>query len=618
MVKESVAPYIEPAYEALMNLGSGSGNLDSLSSRFEARRLATTQDRRYEQMLSGPQSRTFEAPGTVEQADGSSFEVGDNKRITSFTHAENADGSAHKISNIKYDDQGHLKSYTDPFGYSFHRTSALDDKGFGTWMASKNGRIYDYSGTGTKQFSANMMIDENGLSKLIGEPVSGQEHNHAGKMYWRNSDGSTVHSTPQFDQTGKLTGTESEVTLSDGEKFSRSSSLNEEGKFDSNLDLARIDQAEEKPETEEVAERKEKIEEIKDKIEGLEDPILELTNAFKKFEQIGGLEIQRDFDGSYKANIDYNGPRRMESAFNGPVTFKKGRPVWSKGMTLDSDISFNFRPTSDGVMIDRMSGVTSAASWKGIYASGPQNWMQLGKCRDGTPYMMANTTSTGSKRVLFWNFSRTENNTNTFTARNFKQGSGMRNFLSDSSAVDGLNGALKLFENAGISSLSMDRPDRSKPGDFDIGVRFQEDKEVKLDEKLEGPLELDSIKLASDLKFKIRQGADGADSDRNPDSVEIDASGITAKIQIGNNEGRLLEVQPKKVTISKDAEGKAVLQMHIESEQLKKLESANFAVALNDLDRVQSGKLTLVNVPLLKALSGTAMTELTKVAEKVD
>ena len=600
-------------YEGVNSLTQTDGMLDNARKSVEARNLADTQDARYAQMQKGPQAKLLESSGKVEQADGSSFVVGENKQISSFTYAKVGSNEPYGLSDIKYDDQGYLKSYTTSKGYSFNRTTGVDSGGFGTWQASKDGRELDYGGTGTKQFQANMMLDEKGLTKLIGKPLPGQSHDSEGKMYWRNSDSSIVHSTPQREEGGNFSGLNSEVTLSNGKEFTRTSSLNENNQLESNLDLRKQEKL-----TEEQVERKAKVEEIKDKIESLEDPIMELTNAFKKFEQIGGLQISQDRDGSYKANLQYKGPNWLPSQFNGPVTYKKGRPVWSTGMSLNPNISFNFRPTDDGVMVDRMSGVFSSANWKGIRASGPQNWMQLGKGDNGTPYMKANTTSTGSKRVLFWNFSRTETNTNTFTASDFKHNTGMRSMLSDSSAIDGLNGALKLFENADVTNLSMNRPNPKKPGDFDVNVKFREDKELKLDEKMEGPLELDSIKLAKDLKFQIRQGADGADQDRNPDSVEIDASGITANIQIGSNENRLLQVQPKKVTIAKDSSGNAVLQMHIESDQIKKLQSANFEVDLNDLDKVKSGKVTLVNVPLLKAFSGAAIQELTNAAERKD
>lgn len=583
------------------------GAYEQAKESVKAAELADIQDDRYEKMLAGGKSKVFEAAGAVEQEDGSSFEVGEDLRIKSFTHAEVGDQEPYKITDIKHDENGHLKSYIDQQGFLFQRTGEVDNKGFGTWQASKDGVVHNYTGTGTKQFRANMMIDENGLSKLIGEPAPGQQkHDHAGTMYWRSSDSSTVHSSPESNSDRETIGIKSDIKLSNGESYTRSSLFDESGQLDSKMNLTKV---------EKEVEKNEKVEEIKDKIESLEDPIRELTDAFKKFEKVGSLQISRDRDGSYKADLSYNGPRWMPSQFKGPVTYKKGSPVWSNGMTLNPDISFNFRSTDDGVMIDRMSGVFSSANWRGINASGPQHWMQLGKYDNGTPYMMANTTSTGSKRVLFWTFSRTENNTNTFTARNFKHGTGMRNMLSDSSAIDGMNSAMKLFENADISNIAMTRPDRNNPGNFDVGVRFNEAKHIKVNEKLEGPLELDSIKLAKDLKFRIQQGADGPDRDRNPDSVEIDASGITANVQIGEN-GKLLPVQPKKVTIAKDANGRSILQMHIEADQLKRLKSADLKIDLKDLDNVQSGKLTLVNVPLLKVLSGQASQGLKRIANQ--
>lgn len=580
----------------------------------------------------------------MERSNGLSYKIDDKGKLTEITFplAEGEDKPA-KYSNIKYDEDGKLKEYQVASGHKFTRQSSEDENGFAKWnctWTAPNGRVYntDYSGAGDNTYNANVKIDKNGASIMIGEPLTEANKEFSGNLYYRSANADRTNSTPIRDESGKTIGISTKMKV-DGVATSLDSNFNKNGVLEPDLrpmatkaigkiydgvtnlsqDGGMLDKADnlakQESLTREQLEKKEKVEKLKDKIESLEDPILELTNAFKKFEQIGGLQISQDRDGSYKADIQYRGPNRLPSQFNGPVTYKKGRPVWSTGMALNPNISFNFRPTNDGVMVDRMSGVFSSASWKGIAASGPQNWMQLGKDRNDTPYMKANTTSTGSKRVLFWNISRTENNTNTFTASDFKPNTGMRTMLSDSSAIDGLNGALKLFQNADVTNLSMNRPNSSKPKDFDVDVRFRDAKELKLDEKLEGPLELDSITLAKDLKFKIRQGADGADQDRNPDSVEIDASGITANIQIGKSESRLLKLQPKKVTIAKDDDGNAVLQMHIESDQIKKLQSADFEVDLKDLDKIKSGKVTLVNVPLLKALSSAAVKELTRAAQ---
>lgn len=608
IAKDTIAPYVEPVLEVVGDIGLDGGMLDRTKTSVEAGMNLDYQDKLYSSMQTGVEPREYQESGTVEQSDGSSYSVSDAGKIETFTFASQEEGQPEqKLTDIKYDSQGNLSSYVDQHGYTFRRSSDLDENGYGIWQTSKGGRQYNYGGTETRQFRAKMQLDENGLSKLIGKPLPGQPHDDAGKLYTRRSDGVVIHSAPEAKDDGTIGSLNSEVTLGDGSKFTRSSSAAEDGALKSNLDLAEYKEL-----TPEELERKEKVEEIKDKIESLEDPILELTNAFKKFEQIGGLEITQAHDGSYKADLEYRGPSHVPPQFNGPVTYKRGRPVWSQGMSLSSDISFNFRPTGDGIMVDRMSGVKTHANWRGINASGPQNWMQLGKCTDGTPYMKANTTTTGSAKILFWNISKTENNTNMFTASDFKHGSGMREMLSDSSAIDGLNGALKLFESADISRISMSRPDPTKPGDFNVNVGFGEEREIKLDEKLEGPLELDSIKLAKDLTFQIRQGEDGSDQDRNPDSVEIDASGITANIQIGSNESRLLKVQPQQVRIAKNQDGEAVLQMQIGSEQLKRLESAQFEVDLNDLDKVKSGKVNLVNVPLLQAFSGAAIRELTR------
>lgn len=148
---------------------------------------ADTQEKRYINRHNGKGIDAKHEPGEHKNDDGSSYTVGKDGHISSFTTAKTKDNpNGLTYSNIKYDEQG-VKSYDSPWGQKYSRISDTNSQGYAHWKSTtQDGRPVVYQGSHTSQWVGKPSFSEDGFSNIIG---SGPNN---GMMFGRAMDGSHI------------------------------------------------------------------------------------------------------------------------------------------------------------------------------------------------------------------------------------------------------------------------------------------------------------------------------------------------------------------------------------------------------------------------------------------
>lgn len=151
---------------------------------------ADAQENRYINRYNGKNPDATYEPGDHKNQDGSSYTVGSDGRISSFTTAKTKDNpNGLTYSNIKYDDQG-VKSYDSPWGQSFTRASDSNSQGFAHWNCSQGGRPVNYLGANSSSWVGKPSFSDQGFTNTIGSGPN------SGMMFGRAMDGSHVTTRP--------------------------------------------------------------------------------------------------------------------------------------------------------------------------------------------------------------------------------------------------------------------------------------------------------------------------------------------------------------------------------------------------------------------------------------
>lgn len=222
--------------DALSSIGNALGfGTDQEAARItgnaeKGKQRADLQDQQYVKQWRGPADNGPIAPPkegddpakyTVTNSDKSSYTVTAGK-ISDFQTAPTKDHpDGVKYSNIKYDANGQIESYSSSsLGQTHTRTSAPDANGFASWKSTDTatGKAVNFGESST--WRGKPVVDVNGFHNLI------RSGTYAGQMFSRQMDGSQVATKPEY-RNGHMTGLETTTTLPDNTKVSQ------KGHFDS-------------------------------------------------------------------------------------------------------------------------------------------------------------------------------------------------------------------------------------------------------------------------------------------------------------------------------------------------------------------------------------------------
>ncbi len=176
---------------------------------------ADTQEKRYINRHNGKGDKERYEPGEHKNQDGSSYTVGADGRVSSFTTAKTKDNpNGLTYSNIKYDEQG-VKSYDSPWGQKFSRISDANANGYAHWKSTtQDGRPVTYQGSNSSQWVGKPSFSDEGFSNIIG---SGPNN---GMMFGRAMDGS--HITTRQLRGGSI---QTDTVLPDNTQVTRTSKV---------------------------------------------------------------------------------------------------------------------------------------------------------------------------------------------------------------------------------------------------------------------------------------------------------------------------------------------------------------------------------------------------------
>jgi len=165
---------------------------------------------------------------THKNADGSSYEV-TNGKMSAFTTAPTKDApNGHTYSDIQYDKNNQVTSYTTPFGQKHTRTTEPNANGFANWKATTlDGKPATYGGANAGNWLGKPEFNETGFHNLIGNGTYG------GHMFSRGMDGSHTMTRPEYSK-GKMTGLETTTTLADNTAVSRKGTFDAGNKLQQN------------------------------------------------------------------------------------------------------------------------------------------------------------------------------------------------------------------------------------------------------------------------------------------------------------------------------------------------------------------------------------------------
>lgn len=167
-------------------------------------------------------------------ADQSSYTVS-NGRISEFKTAPTKDRpDGIKYTDIKYDTNGLVESYSNSLGQTYSRVGRPDDRGLAVWQGIDNesGIAENYG----KSNKWNVAIDANGIHIFVG---SGKYY---GTMISRDLDGSQVLTRLKVDGND-IVGLETATTLPDNTKVSQTGRFRDSYRRVEHVDLMDVKEA---------------------------------------------------------------------------------------------------------------------------------------------------------------------------------------------------------------------------------------------------------------------------------------------------------------------------------------------------------------------------------------
>ena len=534
---------------------------------FDATDLSSDRENLLVQMKKGtePQWISTLESGRHLQEDGSVYELSDRGRIASFTTAptkEHPQGLTY--SNISYDSRGDLLSYRDPYGFDFQRASGVNEKGFATWTVNKNGHRMQYQGAESSSWVGKPRFDESGFHNLVASGV------RANTMYSKNSDGSSsIVNALSYSKGGDITAVRSEVSLADGSKITRRSSLEGEtlvpeaklkigkkgGSTEQELTVDyenRRASKVERPEAEQESEPK-KAESSLDRLRrGLEargdsgvssDPIAALQNGLKKLESIDSADVSYIGNGGYRLNV------HAEEAAWLPAIDLNRRFVTANETYMAKDFGFDLYPRADGLHINRMHGFSGSVTgpFGGTHATKPSS-LHIGRDQGG-PFVRVNGSASLRRRSISSSLMLREGN--------MPEGSPMIEMMDRPEQMKEVASVLSLFQSSShMQRLSVDKVESGK---FDIGLTVDKARNIKLDEPIgKGDMKVESIDLGTDISAQLSSSADGVRMEG------IDGMIVNLETGLGK-----VQIKPLAVALKYGRDGKPIMELEVKSPKIE-------------------------------------------------
>jgi len=497
-------------------------------------------------------------PGEHKNDDGSTITVGASGHIETFTTAPTPEfPQGLKYSNIRHDENGEMVSCDTPWQMTFTRTSPTDDKGFATWTSTHNGRPVLYPGAASSTWKGEFSVDNSGFHSFV---LTGQNKN---TLFTRTGDGSLV-STRALEQNGQYTGLETVAALSDKSRVVHKTNFrngqvvpeNEVTVFDATTKTARTVDISPLTGAYKIAEKhklrpvdpemQRMAENARKRMELSRDPVGDITRTLESIDPLRCANVRRE-GASYKIDAHFDSATSVD-----PIRLDK-RLITPGRTQIGTDISFTLTPQNGGFELSEMSGFRSSITgpFGGVHDTYPTS-LFLGRDRHG-PYLDVHGYAELRRRDIHKSLRLRQGN--------LPPGNPMSDMMGDPEALKNLSNAMRLFQgNSDVDQISINRVAR---GYYDISAVSGTQTHIHIDEEVgkHGMLNIDSIDIERGLSARLS---------KDPNGVRMEyIRGMTLNASspiVGD-----IKIQPLKVGMSKGADGKPVLELEIQSPDIKGL-----------------------------------------------
>jgi hypothetical protein len=424
--------------------------------------------------------------GVHRKPNGSSITVDKAGLITEFHAAPSRDNAAGAtFTNIKYDENKQVRSYQAPSGHIFTRTTPTDKDGNGTWMVTDaQGRQTWYAGSHAWTWKGKVEVTEDSFKNSV---ASGPK---AGAEYERLSSGES-----------KVTTAEKAVAQKEAQKIA--------GK-------------------------------VLDRIEASENPGMELSTMLNKMDNLNGATVSKRADGKYQVDMYFDQATQMP-AINANIRGFRPGPT-----NVGQHVSFALSHTENGVKLDEIQGLSGSVTGpRGRVRPSWNNGMEIGRDRNGTPYVDVDSTVRGPFRY--------RSSSNRFGEQNFPADSPMRQIMHNPDVLSKATNALRMFQSNNDMQHGSLR--RTGADQMDVSSSSLSTRDIPVNQKLAAVgMTVNSIHLERNLSGTISNGRDSA--------TIGNIKGMSVKVQ--SPLGGEMTVTPKSTTITNNEKGIPIVRLELQ------------------------------------------------------